>query len=453
MNSLALSTDLYELTMAAGYYTAGLTATRATFELYVRALPAHRSYLVAAGLEQALDCLEHLRFSRDDIDHLRTLPALERVRRDFFDEYLPQFRFTGEVWAVDEGTPVFPPEPLLRVTAPLPEAQLVETVLLAQVGFQTSVASRAARVVEAAAGRAVVEFGARRAHGIEAGVLAARASVLAGCESTSNVEAGRRFGIPVSGTMAHSWVTAFPSELAAFRQYMDVFGDRTVILLDTYDTLAAAREIAAAGLTPGAVRLDSGDVAALSRSVRVILDGAGLRDTKIFVSGDLDEWRIAAMVEAGAPVDGFGVGAALSTASDAPSLGAIYKLVEIDRGGAAAPVMKRSPGKETCPGRKQVWRILDAGTAREDVIDLADSPPGLARTDQFPATRSLLRRVMRDGTRECASPSLTELRARHRAAIAELPSSVRRLHDPGRYPVRLGSALQAAIARASASGR
>jgi len=440
--SLALSTDLYELTMMAGYYTAGLEAP-ATFELYVRELPPNRSFLVAAGLEQALAYLEQLRFSDEDIAHLRGLPALEGVGRGFFDDYLPRVRFTGDVWAVDEGVPVFPPAPLLRVTAPLPQAQLVETALLALVGFETSVASRAARMIEAAAGRRVVEFGSRRAHGLEAGVLAARAACIAGCESTSNVEAGRRFGIPVSGTMAHSWVTAFPTELAAFRQYADVFGGRTVILLDTYDTLAAAREVAASSLTPAAVRLDSGDVTALSREVRAILDAAGLHATQIFVSGDLDEWRIAAIVEAGAPVDGFGVGAALSTSSDAPSLGAVYKLVEIERGGAAVPVVKRSPGKGTHPGRKQVWRLFERETAFEDVIELETAGPVYANP---PAVgRALLSRVMRGGRRGQPPVPAAELRARHLAEIARLPPDVRRLRGAGRYPVRIGSALQRAI--------
>ena len=244
------------------------------------------------------------------------------------------------------------PEPLLRLTAPLPEAQLVETALLAQIAFQTSVASRAVRVVEAALGRPVVEFGARRAHGLDAGALAARC-VLAGCDSTSNVEAGRRFGIPVSGTMAHSWVMAFPRRASPhFVEYAEVFGEYGDPPGHVRHGRAAARSIVASGLTPRAVRLDSGDIIALSRTVRAILDAAGLRDTTIFVSGDLDEWRIADILAAGAPVDGFGVGAALSTSSDAPSLGAIYKLVEIERAGAAVPIMKLSPGKLTYPGRK-----------------------------------------------------------------------------------------------------
>jgi nicotinate phosphoribosyltransferase len=444
MNSLALFTDLYELTMMAGYHVASLMAP-ASFELYVRKLPANRSFLIAAGLDQALEYLERLRFSEQDINYLRTLPAFRDVPPHFFNEYLPHFRFTGEVWAVEEGTPVFPPEPLLRVTAPLPEAQVVETALLTHVAFQTSVASRAVRVVEAASGRAVVEFGARRAHGAEAGVYAARAAFLGGCESTSNVEAGRRFGIPVSGTMAHSWVTAFADELSAFRQYHEVFGDRTVILLDTYDTLAAARLVAASGLKPRAVRLDSGDVIALSRDVRMILDAAGLHETAIFVSGDMDEWRIAEIVAAGAQVDGFGVGAALSTSSDAPSLGAIYKLVEIERAGAAVPVMKRSPDKQTYPGRKQVWRVFDGGMAVEDVVTLAE------RHDDVPGGRPLLTRVMADGRRERALQPVEELRAHCRTAIAGLPASVRRLREPLPYPVRFSNVLQALTERTSQS--
>ena len=440
MNGAALSTDLYQLTMIAGYHAAGLT-DGATFELYARRLPPNRSFLIAAGLEQALQYLETLRFSAEDIDHLRTLPALHGAGRDFFDDYLPRFRFTGDVWAMEEGTPAFPPSPLLRVTAPLPEAQLVETALLAHIGFQTSVASRGARRVEAAMGRPVVEFGTRRAHGTEAGALAARAAFLSGCDSTSNVEAGRRFGIPVSGTMAHSWVTAFPSELAAFRQYSEIFGDQTVLLLDTYDTLAAARSVVASGLRPRAVRLDSGDLADLSRRVRAILDEGGLRDTSIFVSGDLDEWRIAELVAAGAPCDGFGVGAALSTSSDAPSLGAVYKLVEIDRGGVPAPIAKRSPGKETLPGRKQVWRRRENGIAAEDVIELEGHEPAGADV------RPLLRRVIRAGRRESPSDELSALRRRSRDSVAELPAAVRRLHDPARYVIRLGDVLRATIDR------
>jgi nicotinate phosphoribosyltransferase len=294
-------------------------------------------------------------------------------------------------------------------------------------------------VVEAAAGRPVAEFGARRAHGLEAGVLAGRAAFLAGCESTSDVEAGRRFGIPVSGTMAHSWVMAFPDEISAFRQYADVFGE-SVLLLDTYDAVHAARRVVAAGLRPRAIRIDSGDIVDISRQVRGILDEGGLRDTSIFVSSDLDERRIAAILVAGAPVDGFGVGAALSTSSDAPSLGAIYKLVEIERGGRAAPIMKHSPGKHTFPGRKQAWRRFEHGVAVEDVLDLADAaaPEG---------GEPLLKRVMTRGRREQPPRSMQELQTRCRAAIAALPASVRQLDAPIPYPVRVGAELRALMER------
>ena len=298
--------------MAAGYHAAGETAC-ASFELFVRELPATRGYLVAAGLEQAIAYLETWRYRPDEVAYLRTVPALRGADPTFFDEYLRCLRFTGDVWAVPEGTPVFAGEPILRVTAPLPEAQMVETALLATILFQTAVASKAARVREAAGERPVTEFGGRRAHGTEAAMLAARAACLAGCRATSNVEAGYRYGLPVSGTMAHSWVMAYPDELTAFSRYASIYGPRSVLVIDTYDSIAAARRIVGAGLRPAAVRLDSGDLVRLSRAVRDILDAGGLADTQILASGDLDEYKIAAVVSSGAPIDGFGVGTALST--------------------------------------------------------------------------------------------------------------------------------------------
>ena len=424
----ALSTDLYELTMIGGYYVKGVSG-RATFDLFVRQLPPTRTYLVAAGLEQALDFLESLRFTPEDIDFLRTVPALARLPRSFFDDYLPSFRFTGDVSAVEEGTPVFAHEPLLRVTAPLAEAQLVETALIAEVMFPTSVASRASRVVEAAAGRSVMEFGARRAHGIDAGIRAARAAYVAGFDATSIVEAGKRFGIPLSGTMAHSWVMASASEADAFRAYADVYREDAVLLIDTYDTVAAARMIAASGLRPRAVRLDSGDVAALSREVRRIFDEGGLRETAIVASGDLDELRIAEIVASGAPIDGFGVGTAISTSSDAPSLSGVYKLAEIERDRQLVPVIKKSPGKRTYPGCKQVWRVIRDGVAAEDVLTLTDAAP--------PAdAQPLLTEVMRKGAR-LSRPSLTAIRERCRQQVALLPRDVRRLIDGRNYRVTI----------------
>jgi nicotinate phosphoribosyltransferase len=442
----ALATDLYELAMAAGYDAHGLDRP-ATFELYVRGLPPTRGFLIAAGLDQALAYLEGLRLTAGEIAYLRSLPQFGSVPASFFDTFLPALRFTGDIWAVPEGTPVFPPAPLLRVTAPLAQAQIVETALLSILMFQTGVASKAARVVEAAGGRSVIEFGSRRAHGMEAAVVAARAAFIAGCEATSNVEAGYRFGIPLSGTMAHAWVTGFPSEAEAFRKYAESFGRRAVLLLDTYDTVAAARLIVAEGLQPSAVRLDSGDLGALAREVRRIFDAGGLGGTKILASGELDEYRIADLVAAGAPIDGFGVGAAISTGGDVPTLGGVYKLVEVERDGRAVGVAKLSEGKQTWPCRKQVWRCFDdreapAGSpptrrAIRDVIGLEDeaAPDGGV---------PLLERVMAGGRRTGPAPDVRSLRDRSRRLVDQLPAGVRALTGFDAYPVDLTARLQAA---------
>ncbi|HJN44226.1 MAG: nicotinate phosphoribosyltransferase [Acidobacteria bacterium] len=424
----ALSTDLYELTMAAGYVAMGADKTRATFELFVRDLPATRGYLVAAGLEQAICYLETWRCTPDEIAYVRTLSALRGAAPEFFDDYLPRLRFTGDVWAVPEGTPVFAGEPIVRVTAPLPEAQLVETALLATILFQTSIASKAARVTQAAGGRPVSEFGGRRAHGTQAAMCAARAACLAGCQSTSNVEAGYRYGVPVSGTMAHSWVMAQTDELTAFERFMTIYGEQSVLLIDTYDSVAAARHIVGAGLRPAGVRLDSGDLVDLSRAVRRILDAGGLAGTQILASGDLDEHKVAALVSAGAPIDGFGVGTALSTSNDAPALGGVYKLVEIEREGAMTPLMKLSSGKQTYPGAKQVWRVSSRTGVVRDVVALVDET---GPTEGEP----LLRRVVRNGKRQQPARPIDEIRASCQAAVAGLPEGVRRHRDATEYPV------------------
>lgn len=436
----ALFTDLYELTMAAGYQAAGQGRLLGSFELFVRELPSSRGYLVAAGLDPVLSYLESWRCCDDEIAYLRSLPALERAGETFFDRYLRDLRFTGEVWAVPEGTPVFAGEPILRVTAPLAEAQLVETAVLSTVLFQTAVASKASRVVEAAAGRPVTEFGGRRAHGVEAAVSAARASVLAGCAATSNVEAGRRYGVPVAGTMAHSWVMAASDETTAFTRWVELFGDRSVLLIDTYDPLAATRKIVRAGLRPSAVRLDSGDLERLSRQVRVLLDEGGLDGTAVLASGDLDEHRVAALVGAGAPIDGFGVGTALSTSGDAPSLSGVYKLVELERSDGLAPLMKLSTGKRTDPGAKQVWRVSEQGSLRRDVVGLAaeSGPRGGA---------PLLDRVMQEGQRTADAPPFHLVRERCRAAVGRLPPAIRRLEGPAEYPVERSAGLRALATR------
>jgi len=433
----ALSTDLYQLTMMAGYFHKKVLDARATFELFVRRLPAHRNVLVSAGLEQALTYLEQLRFSADEITWLRDHPAFAQVPAPFF-EYLRAFRFSGDVWAMPEGTPLFPMEPILRVSAPIAEAQLVETALLAIINFQTTVASKALRIVRAAAGHSVMEFGARRAHGLDAALLAARAAYLAGCDATSFVEAGRAFGIPLTGTMAHSWILAAPTELDAFSSYAELFGQHAALLLDTFDVDAATKAIVESPLRPQGVRIDSGDLAAGSRSVRNRLDRAGLTTTRIIVSGDLDEWRIAALVAAGAPIDTFAVGTTLVTSDDAPALGGVYKLVEIEDAGVVRPVMKRSEGKGTWPGRKQVWRVFADGLAVRDVIALNDEPGP-------PGAEPLLTLVMRQGVRTALPRSLEESRRDCRRMTDAVPASLLALEQADAYPVQPSEALAVSL--------
>jgi len=437
----ALTTDLYQLTMAAGYWRAGLTEP-ATFELFVRRLPPRRAFLVAAGLDDALAFLESIRFTEEERNWLRALPQFAHVPSEFFDDYLRHFSFTGSVSAVAEGMPIFQDEPILRVTAPLPEAQLVETALLATVAFATSVASKAARVVHAAAGRPVIEFGARRAHGVHAGLAAARAAFIGGCDGTSLVDAAYRYGIPTSGTMAHSWVQTFADEVDAFREFSRTFPDSAVYLLDTYDTLAAADKLIASGLKPPMVRLDSGEIVSLSREVRAKLDAAGLQATRIFATSDLDEYRIGTIVKEGAPIDGFGVGTALSTVSDAPALSAVYKLVEVHRHGESAGVMKRSPGKQTWPCPKQVWRLMENGRPVSDLIaGVGEAPP--------PNAVPLLEPVMEHGRRLKPAPLLTEIREASRRAVAALPDRLLSLDAAADYPVAISAPLDAARVTAS----
>ncbi len=351
----ALNTDLYQLTMAAGYFAAGKTRERGTFELSVRRLPRTRNFLVAAGLQQAVEFLLNIEFHPDEIDYLRSLSQFKNSPPEFF-EFLAALRFTGDLFAVPEGTPIFANEPIAIIRAPLLEAQLVETYLLSTFAFQTAIASKAARCVIAAEGREVVEFGSRRAHSPEAGILAGRAAYVAGCAGTSNTQAGMRFDIPVFGTAAHSWTMAFPSEEESFRALQRLLGDSTVFLLDTYDTIEAAHLAARLGHPIWGVRLDSGDLVALSREVRRILDRAGLQDAKIFATNDLNEHRLAELVRAGAPIDAFGVGTQLATSADAPFLSAVYKLVELENGRILHYTAKFSDEKSTLPGAKQIYR-------------------------------------------------------------------------------------------------
>lgn len=425
MADSALLTDLYELTMAAAFYAEGIGG-RATFSLFTRRLPPGRGFLVAAGLEDALEYLRSFRFGDSAIDYLA---SLGRFRPEFLD-HLRRLRFTGEVRAVPEGTVVFADEPMLEVTAPILEAQLVETALLNLVHAQTVLASKAVRSVLAAKGRSLAEFGLRRTHGIDTGLKASRAALLAGFDSTSNVLAGRTWGLELSGTMAHSFVTAFATEAEAFQAYARAFPDAAVLLLDTYDTVAAARKavqvahgLAAAGHRLAGVRLDSGDLAALSRAVRKVLDDGGCAEVAILVSGGLDEHGIAALLAAGAPIDGFGVGTRLTTSADAPWVDLVYKLVRLDD----RDVLKLSEGKRTWVGPKQVVRRLGAdGRLAGDRLGLAEEPVPAGVT-------GLLETVMRGGELTRPHPALEEIRARCAAQLATLPDGLRRLTDPEAY--------------------
>lgn len=433
-------TDLYELTMAAAYHEADMNY-EATFELAVRRLPSQRRFLVMAGLDEAISGLEHLVFTAADLAYLNdsgTLPP-------GFVEMLDGLRFTGEVWAAPEGEVVFDGEPLVCVTAPFIEAQIVETFLLNQIASHTMLASKAARIAMACGDeRSFVDFSARRDHGASAAMAAARSAWIAGAAGTSLVAAGQRWGIPLSGTMAHSFVMSFPDERDAFRAYARAFPRNAVLLVDTYDTLQGvqnavevAHELAPDGIEIRGVRLDSGDLNALAVESRRLLDQSGLGSVRILASGDLDEYRIADLVAQDAPIDAFGVGTQLGTSGDAPSLGAVYKLVEDARG----PRMKLAPDKVTMPGRKQVWRFDD-----RDVVGL--------HNEDLPGGRPLLQQVMAEGRRsgDGSAWSLEAARNRCRAALGSLPPTLRSLEpialardgdgEPERWRVDQSGGLQ-----------
>jgi nicotinate phosphoribosyltransferase len=438
----ALLTDLYQLTMLKAYYAGDMRDT-AVFELFVRRLPPVRSFMIAAGLEQTLDYHDKLRFSPGELEWIEQHPVLgSGLARE-----LEPLRFTGSVHALPEGTAFFPEEPMLRITAPLPEAQLVETRLINLMHFQSVVASKAARVVLAASGRTLVDFGFRRAHGAEAGVLAARAAYLAGFAGTATVAAGKAMGIPLYGTMAHSFVQAHEREAAAFEHFAEVYPGGTTLLIDTYDTEAAARKLVELlarrpELRPAvrALRLDSGDLVSLAKSVRRILDEAGLRDVSLFASGNLDEYRVRELCTAGAPIDGFGVGTSLVTSADAPTLDIVYKLQEY----AGAPRRKSSPGKATWPGRKQVYRRYDKdGRFSSDVLTLED--------DVVADAEPLLVPVMEGGKRLSSAESLSVIRARTASQLARLPERLKKLDDStSPYEVEISQKLRALTERSPA---
>jgi nicotinate phosphoribosyltransferase len=423
---LGLYTDLYELTMAASFYRERRTET-VTFDLFVRALPPRREFLVVAGIDTAVERLGAFTYDDAALAYLATLGLFD----DDFLKWLSTFRFAGEVRAILPGELAFAGEPIVTVTAPLLHAQLVETLLINTVGLETMVASKAARVAQACAGRPFVDFSARRDHGLEAALAVARASAIGGAAGTSLVEAGRRYGLALSGTMAHSYVMAHDLEEDAFRAYLRQYGPASILLVDTYDTAAGVQRAVAAmraeGVAARAVRIDSGDLAALAVTARAILDAAGYDGVQVLASGDLDEDRIADLLAAGAPIDAFGVGTQLGTSADAPYLGMVYKLVEQ----AGEPRLKLSPGKHTAPGRKQLWR----GDG-EDVIALAGEPGP-------PGARSLLE-VVFDGGPTGAAGTLADARARCAAALASWT---------GRAPAVRTSDGLAALARGAVEAR
>ena len=422
-----LLTDLYELNMAASYLRLGMTGP-ATFSLFARRLPPGRGFLIAAGLEDCLAFLETFAFTDADLAWLADTQGFTGQDLAAFR----QLRFSGDVWAVPEGTAVFAGEPLLEVTAPAAEAQLVETALLNHVTFQTSVATKAARCVLAAGGAELVDFAFRRAQGIEAALAVARASAIAGFSATSNTEAARRYGLTAAGTMAHSFIEAFGTEQEAFTAFAGQFPAKTTFLVDTYDTehgIQAAIDVIRGLRLPGpvGVRLDSGDLASLALLSRRILDDAGLRQARIFASGGLDEYAIADLRGRGAPIDAYGVGTKMGVSADAPYLDSAYKLVQF----AGRPVMKLSEGKATLPGAKQVHR----GPAG-DILALRDEPAP-------PGHQVLLRPVMRGGVRTAAPEPLGAARERCAAILASLPASALALRDPAPVPVAVSPALAA----------
>ncbi len=429
---LSLLTDLYELTMAQSYYQHNVCRP-ATFSLYIRSYPPNRAFFVVAGLADVLAYLEGLHFSQESVDYLESTAIFDH----HFLQSLASLRFTGEAWAIPEGRLAFAEEPILEVTAPLMEAQIVETFIINQIHLQCLVATKAARCALAARGKRVADFALRRTHGTDAGIKVARASYIAGCHSTSNVLAGKLYGIPTSGTMAHSFVTSFANELDAFRAYAASFPSRTILLIDTYDTIegaqkaiTVAKEMETRGEQLQGVRLDSGDILQLSKEVRRILDDAALHHVSILVSGGLDEYQVEELLGQEAPIDAFGIGTKMGVSDDSPWTDMAYKQVEYD----GRPVAKLSTGKSSLPGRKQVFRIRDhSGNFSHDILALRD--------EQLEG-EPLLEKVMEEGQPIQPSPGLEEIRQRFLEELSHLDERYKLLRDPPRYSVELSPNLK-----------
>lgn len=432
-NDLALLTDLYQLTMAQAYFQNCHTEP-ATFSFFIRAYPANRGYIVAAGLQDVVEFLEQFSFDSPAIDYLHSL----KLFADDFLDFLKRLRFTGEVWAIPEGRLFFKDEPVIEVTAPIIEAQIVETFIINQINFQSLIATKAARCVHAARGRAVVDFSLRRTHGIDAGMKVARASYLAGFAGTSNVRAGRRYGIPVVGTMAHSFVSSHEREIDAFRAFVKSFPNHSILLIDTYDTIAGAhkavevgREMTARGERLQGVRIDSGDLATLARQVRKIFDAADMKDVKIIGSGGLDEFDLAEFADANVPYDSYGVGTKMGVSGDAPWTDCAYKLVEY----CGRPVLKLSTGKVSWPGKKQVYRLRDGeGWLQNDYVT--------RREENIPNAEPMLKKVMAQGKAVAPLPSLEQSRAVFLEEFGSLPDAIKSMRNPEHYSVEFSGALK-----------
>jgi nicotinate phosphoribosyltransferase len=438
---IALFTDFYELTMAAAYFNSNQKDTIGLFEMFVRKLPKNRSYLITAGLEQVIHFLTNFRFKDDHIEYLRNQKVFCNISDRFF-EYLSELKFTGNLWAIPEGSIVFPNEPILRIEAPIIEAQLVETYLLSVINFQTLIASKASRIVDAAKGRYVIEFGSRRAHGPNAGILAARASIIGGCQGTSNTYAGYKMRIPPSGTMAHSFVMNFASEEEAFQAFCDAF-PRSTLLVDTYDPIRAVKNALQKGLEFESVRIDSGDLLSISKEIRIILDEAGRKSAKIMATGDLNEHIIDEIISKQAPIDYFGVGTELSTSSDSPALNGVYKLVGVRvksnnlKGNKYQTIYKtkKSPGKENFPGPKQVHRLIRDHTLVTDIVTLDD--------EKVSGSYPMLKQYIVDGKVTETLPTILEIRKWCRYQLSVLPEQFRMLdYFPESLPVAISEKLR-----------
>lgn len=463
MRNLTMMTDLYQLTMMSGYLRFGMEKNRACFDLFYRKQGDITAYAVAAGLEQAVDYVKNLRFSEDDISYLRSLGIFD----DAFLAYLRDFKFTGDILAVPEGTIIFPNEPIMRITAPIMEAQLLETALLNIINHQTLIATKSSRVVQAARGDSVLEFGLRRAQGPDAGIYGARAAIIGGCQATSNVLTGQLFGVPIGGTHAHSWVMSFPYEISAFRAYAEVFPDNCLLLVDTYDTLSSGvpnaitvfNELRGQGHEPVGIRLDSGDLAFLSRQARRMLDEAGFPKAKIFASGDLDEEVIWDLKAQGAAIDVWGVGTRMITSMGNPALGGVYKLAAEEVNGTFIPRIKISenPAKVTNPGLKRLYRFYDqrSGKALADLIALEDEDFSSGEPVEIfdPENtwkrmtlcdyhaRPLLVSVFERGKLVYDLPSLREISVYAKQEMDTFWDEYKRLHSPHRYKVDLSQRL------------